>query len=155
MVVLVQTVELRGRRLISSVVIAGDSIDSGALKSLPIGWIENVVNTPQAAEYLSQMEGGADALAAAINERLDEAFVQELPSTGWVTPTKLTRPDGSDPDAFYQAVAAAYNAAVSESSRVAPRLAEEAGVPVPTVHRWIAEARRRGFLPPARRGRAG
>lgn len=31
----------------------------------------------------------------------------------------------------------------------------EAGVPVPTARRWIAEARRRDLLPPGRKGRAG
>jgi hypothetical protein len=34
-------------------------------------------------------------------------------------------------------------------------LAEESDVPVGTVHRWILEARRRGFLPSARQGRVG
>ena len=32
-------------------------------------------------------------------------------------------------------------------------LAEEANVPVRTVHGWIREARRRGFLPPGKQGR--
>jgi len=34
-------------------------------------------------------------------------------------------------------------------------LAEANGVPVSTVHRWVKEARRRGFLPPGRPGRSG
>lgn len=67
----------------------------------------------------------------------------------------LRRPDGTNPDGFYQQVAAAYSEAVLATSKPAKVLAEEAGVPVGTVHRWIREARRRGHLPPARRGRAG
>ncbi len=43
----------------------------------------------------------------------------------------------------------------SKNRKVAVVLAKEADVPVGTVHRWILEARRRGFLPPARQGRAG
>jgi hypothetical protein len=67
----------------------------------------------------------------------------------------LQRPDGSDPEAFYRKVAESYAAVVRDSSKPAKVLADEAGVPVTTVHRWIHEARRRGFLPPATKGRAG
>lgn len=68
---------------------------------------------------------------------------------------QLTRPDGLDPEAFYRRVAEAYVDVLSRTTAIAPALAEEAGVPVATVHRWIGEARRRGFLNPARKGRAG
>lgn len=68
---------------------------------------------------------------------------------------KLTRPDGSDPDAFSYRVAEAYKEAVISTSKPAVALAEEAGVPVTTVHRWIREARQRGHLPKAKKGRAG
>ena len=40
----------------------------------------------------------------------------------------------------------------------APRVGLEDGVgdvPVTTAHRWVKEARRRGFLPPGRKGRRG
>jgi hypothetical protein len=67
----------------------------------------------------------------------------------------LTRPDGSNPDAFYRQVAEAYRDVVQNNRKVAKVLAEEANVPVGTVHRWVLEARRRGFLPSARQGRAG
>lgn len=65
------------------------------------------------------------------------------------------RPDGTNPEAFYRQVAQAYSEAVVTTSKPAKVLADEAGVPVGTVHRWIREARRRGCLPPARQGRAG
>jgi hypothetical protein len=67
----------------------------------------------------------------------------------------LTRPDRSDPDEFYKLVSRAYGEYAVDSNAPAKEIAEEAGVPVTTVHRWIREARRRGFLPPARKGRAG
>lgn len=67
----------------------------------------------------------------------------------------LTRPNGTDPDGFARRVAEAYNNAILTTSKPARLLAEEAGVPVPTVHRWIAEARRRGHLSPGRKGVAG
>jgi transposase-like protein len=68
---------------------------------------------------------------------------------------QLTRPDPADPEEFYRLVATAYGEYAAESNAPAKGIAEEAGVPVTTVHRWIREARRRGFLPPARKGRAG
>jgi hypothetical protein len=67
--------------------------------------------------------------------------------------TAGARPE--DPDAFYKRVALRYARVVEDTHAPAPVLAEEAGVPVTTVHRWIREARRRGYLPPARRGAAG
>jgi hypothetical protein len=67
----------------------------------------------------------------------------------------LKRPDGSDPERFYAEVAAAYRSAAVESKKPAAVLANEAGVPVTTVHRWIREARRRGSLPAGQRGVAG
>jgi hypothetical protein len=67
----------------------------------------------------------------------------------------LPRPEGMAPEVFYAKVADAYRSAATETSRPAPVLADEAGVPVETVRRWIKEARRRGFLPAGRKGRAG
>lgn len=65
-------------------------------------------------------------------------------------------PDKNDTkDDFYKSVAAAYSALASESRRPAWEIAEAKGVPITTVHRWVREARRRGFLSPARSGKAG
>ncbi len=44
---------------------------------------------------------------------------------------------------------------ISAINRPAVELAEVNGVPVTTAHRWVKEARRRGFLPPGRKGRRG
>jgi hypothetical protein len=67
----------------------------------------------------------------------------------------LTRPDGTDVDGFYRRVAEAYQEYVPQTKAPATDIAAEADVPLTTAHRWIREARRRGFLPPARKGRAG
>lgn len=64
----------------------------------------------------------------------------------------LSRP-GTDP-AFYSHVATAYRQ-YAETGAPAKTIADEAGVPVTTAHRWVREARQRGFLPPARRGKVG
>lgn len=68
---------------------------------------------------------------------------------------KLTRPDGSNPDAFYLSVAAAYAEYAAAGRGTGRMIASEAGVPVTTAHRWIREARIRGFLPKGRRGVTG
>lgn len=61
---------------------------------------------------------------------------------------------GKRPDAFYQRVARAYLWLAGTSSRPAADLAAANSVPVSTVHRWVREARSRGFLPPGDKGRA-
>jgi hypothetical protein len=68
---------------------------------------------------------------------------------------KLGRPDGKDPDKFYAQVAQAYREYAPRTRATAVAIAEEAGVPVGTVHGWIREARRRGHLPAGREGSAG
>ena len=64
-------------------------------------------------------------------------------------------PPGSKPDWFYQRLAAIYSSLAQRSNRPAMVLAERNEVPVTTVHRWVKEARRRGFLPPGQKGRRG
>ncbi|MGH3710484.1 MAG: hypothetical protein ACRDRQ_20785 [Pseudonocardiaceae bacterium] len=68
---------------------------------------------------------------------------------------QLTRPDGAVPEEFYPRVAAVYREYAQLTRAPAKEMAAEAGVPVTTVHRWIREARRRGFLPSANKGKAG
>lgn len=59
------------------------------------------------------------------------------------------------PDAFYREIATRYRVFARTSRRPAIDIAEKYGVPVTTAHRWIREARRRGYLPPGRPGKAG
>src|SRR5512132_1118934 len=64
-------------------------------------------------------------------------------------------PPGTKPDWFYQRLAVIYSSLAQRSNRPAVVLAERNEVPVTTVHRWVKEARRRGFLPPGQKGRRG
>jgi hypothetical protein len=64
-------------------------------------------------------------------------------------------PPGRKPDWFYQEVANQYSRLVAASNRPAAEMAEIHGIPITTVHRWVKEARRRGFLGPGRKGRRG
>lgn len=156
---LVQTTRRDGRRVINRVVIAGPEIDSGVLKRLPIGRIAADLNRrgewPEVAP--TPEEGGADHFLSKDVDRL--LLADQAGSTVFVeeesTRPRLTRPDGKDPEGFYSAVGQAYREALATTSAPAVALAEEAGVPIATVRGWIREARRRSFLPPARKGRAG
>jgi hypothetical protein len=59
------------------------------------------------------------------------------------------------PDRFYREVAEVYLDYAQVSHRPAADLASTHQVPVTTAHRWVKEARRRGFLPPGRPGKTG
>lgn len=165
--------ERDGRGYIARLILVGDHLDSATLKQIPISRIESAINHPElglppgiarglSQEVLDEMAAKGvlhpeqtGALDEAITALLDRPQADK-PVIGRRTwKRRLTRPDGTDPDRFYQQVAAAYNQAVLRTSAPAVQLAEEAAVPVATVRRWIAEARRRGFLAPARKGRAG
>jgi hypothetical protein len=67
----------------------------------------------------------------------------------------LEAPERPIPDEFYEELAKVYEGFVGNKVAPAPAIAQGARVSVRTVHGWISEARRRGHLPPARRGRAG
>ncbi len=169
--VLVKFVEREGRSVIARMVILGEALDSATLRAIPIGRVESVLNPPGFAPLLPKP--------------LDESVLKEMAERGELFPDEfgaidaaldsferkhkgsrmtvrrkprrkpLTRPDGTDPEGFSRRVAQAYAEAVATTPHPAKVLADEAGVPVTTVHRWILEARRRGFLPRARKGRAG
>lgn len=151
-----------GRRILDTLIIDANpwapGVTSAVLRAFPTARLEAMVNTPESLRLLAERDDRdpkKDPIHSAIHDLDSKDFypidtpyaLEEVP--------RLARPDGTDPDGFYRQVAEAYNAALRDSMKPAAVLAELAGVPVPTVHRWILEARRRGFLPPARKGRAG
>jgi hypothetical protein len=134
------------------------------LRSVPLARIETLANTnPDFRPHLKGTEqhpisDAFDQVQRQANRvMLDNAHrkAREPQTPPQAGRAPLTRPDGKDPDAFYERVAEAYREMVQTHRNVAVALAEEANVPPGTVHRWVLEARRRGFLPPARQGRVG
>ncbi|MEV1088022.1 hypothetical protein [Streptomyces microflavus] len=101
--------------------------------------------TETAAEY--ERLGGTIPYSAAL--------VSDDPSDPQTTLPAIQPPEGRITDDFLQEVAEAYRWFVAAKKAPAPGIAELSGTPVRTVHRWVSEARRREFLPPARRGQAG
>jgi hypothetical protein len=112
----------------------GATIDTTVLRRIPLGRWEGWINTR--AQHGVRLPGLPE---------LEEEPLQARPG----------RDRGDD---FYRQVAAVYAALVDPKRRErapAARLAELNDVPLTTAKRWIKEARRRGFLPPPRHGKAG
>jgi hypothetical protein len=137
------------------------------LRAIPVGRIEAAANA-----QLAIVDDVIVATASPGPRDFPHARPPSAPAAGWDTidpalaaarpanrQARRLRPDAGNgrrrPDAFYRDVAHAYLELASESARPASELAETHDVPVTTAHRWIKEARRRGFLPPGRPGKAG
>lgn len=131
--------------------VSGDQLPARLVRKLPIERIHAAVNHP--AHYLH--------LASAVSHSL---FVEVPVGEGdWRSELPIVaRPENPElvldnakgpqrkPDEFYERVANAYAWLVAQDTKSPARdLAEKNGVPVTTVHRWVKEARARGFLPPA------
>jgi hypothetical protein len=134
----------------------GPVLDSNTLRRLPLTIMETWANTMWRSE---------------LQDMLDVAPEGDLHDRNYMPPqfsepgtirrsivrktARLKIPDGAKPDRFYQQVAETYSHLARGSNRPAVEMAEVNGVPVTTVHRWVKEARRRGFLPPGQKGRRG
>jgi len=110
-------------------------VSAEVLRSIPIGRIEAAAN---AQLHASAPEAPPRRAASAT-----------------IAPRLRTTAVRGYPDAFYDAVAAAYRALATSSPRPVADLADANDVPVTTAQRWVKEARRRGLLAPGRPGKAG
>jgi hypothetical protein len=170
-----------GRLAITRLIIDAGAVDSATLRETPVSRIEAVANSMLREPVLEDLVEGArrtkwlakgvafavlcpSAELVTTDSQITEYIRSTLDAPPTESPTTgpeehprrpLERPDGTDPEGFSRRVAEAYNAVVMLTHRPAALLAEEAGVPATTVHRWIREARQRGYLPPAKRGMAG
>jgi hypothetical protein len=146
----------RGRLIITELYLARERVDSAALRALPLGRIEALANSsPLAEEIRAKLKDppqpGVEPLTPEARSRWEPREI--------ISPTPhlphLIVPKGTKPDRFYKEAAELYAELATVSRRPAADLAERSGVAAATVHRWIAEARRRGYLPRAERGRRG
>jgi hypothetical protein len=122
------------------------------LRAIPIGRIEATANAQLAATVEAEHE-------SPINVRPRPVSPPDAGIGGWETtdPSRaVTRSRSTNKtDIFYQQVAEVYLELAQGSHRPASDIADSHGVPVTTAHRWVKEARRRGFLPPGRPGKSG
>ena len=124
---------------------------------MPLTKIEAFANLPRVAESIRQKMN--DEFAMPESELM--AMRNDLASTApanlnlrvWPLPfAQLEIPTTrKKPDEFYRQVAKAYQTLAGMDRRPAVILADKNRVPVTTVHRWVKEARARGFLAPGRR----
>lgn len=113
-----------GRLVVSGLVIFDDAITTDRLKSVPIRALEDEANRARSAR--TSGAGDLPPLARA----------------------------GQSPDEFSRLVADHYAAHAAVVAHPVAAMAVSAGVKLPTVHTWVREARLRGYLPPATRGKA-
>jgi hypothetical protein len=171
-----------GRLVITGLYLHADEIKPAVWRAVSISRLEAALNASPVAATQPAIDTGSEARDVSQEPSLSELEMraanapeqhgqlglanqveQALPITPILGSTRstdatrrpLARPDGRDPDGFYARVADAYREYAPHTRAAAAAIAREADVPVTTVHRWIGEARRRGFLPPGRKGKAG
>jgi hypothetical protein len=122
-------------------------------------WSDSITPDGTAPSPKKRAPNFSAAMPSPMHSRLtDSATVTDL-----LTVTRSGRPRAKlripstnpKPPKFYEEAARAYLELAAEGNRPAKELAEANDVPVSTAHRWVKEARRRGFLPPGQKGRRG
>ena len=146
----VTSVRTTGQLCIRSIEVSHpDGVTGALLRQLPLAQIER-----QERNRVTQTVEQMDEFMRVNNERNNLLVLQRMLA-------KL--PDASKrrsmPDEFYELVAAVYMIQVRNVTDVLPTpsliISRVTGAPLPTVQGWVRRARLRGYLPPARRGKAG
>lgn len=153
--------ERDGRLVVTDLYLHGEQITPALLRGVSISRLEAWVNTRSdpvahhaAASARTEWSG---ARPEPTLEKLRGRYLKNMapPDQPESSRRRLARPSTMAAEEFYPLVAEAYAEYAQETRAPAKEIAAEAEVPVTTAHRWIREARRRGFLPPARKGKAG
>lgn len=158
--VLVRVAVSGGGRLVLSGLRIDGALSAGLLRAIPLGKIEATAN----AQFAGDSDLGFEQ-AVATSPRPRPMSPPAAGTAGWDTvgPTAAVlraepaahRRTRGRPDTFYQEIAGVYLAYSQRSTGPARDIAGQRGVPVSTAHRWVKEARRRGFLPPGHPGKTG
>jgi hypothetical protein len=131
-----------GRLVVGRIVFEDSSgVRAAALREIPLGRIEAIVNGPSWSEVVRGLTPPSRVVGKSRGLESREALRIEQPQ-----PKGRRRPDD-----FYRNVADAYASANRWTRKPAQELAEANEVPITTVHRWVKEARRRELLAPSRR----
>lgn len=146
-----------GRLVITDMFLHGDELTAEMVRGISISRLEAQINagvmSRRWAQGAQHNRDDKDVTLRKLRARVRSISAQRLVSK--IEREGLARPTGQDPEEFYRLVARAYSDYAAETKAPAKALAAEAKVPTTTAHRWVREARRRGFLPPARKGKAG
>jgi hypothetical protein len=120
-----------------------------------------VIDTPTSALLrdvpLTRIESAANAAGSEIRQWIEDSAKLELQERRRQMPERhrLKAPTSRRlDDAFYREVATAYQQAAAWGLPPTKTLAEDSDTPPGTINRWIAEARKRRYLPKTTRGKA-
>lgn len=133
------------RLRVDSVWISSPRLDSTMLRTVSIPSFEAWANSPT----------GRKAMGRVFSRSAAQRAADLRPGSVGRKRARLKVPPGAKPDDFYKRVAEVYQELAGWSNRPAVELAEANSIPLSTAHRWVKEARRRGHLPPGRKGRRG
>jgi hypothetical protein len=136
---------------------ASPVLDASLLRRIPVARIEAWANSGEVVEAIrkSLSQHGGPAVRQVVTDLVRRSRTT-FERSGEEDDLRLEVPTGRNHgDDFYRAVAAVYGQAAAASNGPAPRIAAANNVSVAAVHRWVNEARKRGFLAPAVKGRAG
>lgn len=146
----VRVADVDGRMTITGIeVLRSEGVTLDDLRSIPIPRLEAAWNDQ--ADRAGMLVRQRVRLAGT---RGEAGVAPAMPKMPTKRELRLAIPTGRRyPDGFYQRVASLYLALVANGIRPGPAISEaNPPVPVSTVHRWIKEARARGFLARARQG---
>ncbi len=133
-----------------------EGVTVGLLRKIPLGRLEALANSSGIADTIRKAL--TTQVVSGVGVTAEGATHSSGSARAWIWPkdARVDVPTGRPyPDSFYQAVATAYDGLLECGRPPAPTIAEANKVPVTTVHRWVRETRKRGFLPPATPGKAG
>lgn len=117
-----------GRKILTGLLLLSDALTAEQVRKVPVSALENSTNLTEGGAYTTM-----------------RAELEKLPPL---------RRDDMTPEDFSQLVAEHFKVWARYVPHPAAAMAAEWDVKAPTVHTWIREARLRGQLPPARRGKA-
>jgi hypothetical protein len=153
---LAPTVARRPPVMVSDLWCAG-MVSTSALREMPLAAIEAACNQPlfygAIVDRIRTAVLTVDPLSWWPEDDVLAQFEAPPPASEPVSMRLNVPPGRPKPDAFYAQVAETFARLATCTRKPAPELAEANGVPVTTVHGWVAEARRRGFLPAGERSR--
>lgn len=144
-----------GRLVVADLLLTG-GVDTTRLRRLPLGRIEAAANA-RPDWIRARLDYPAPDVAGEVTQLFRGGRGKKAPepppepATVRLNVVPGARKRGED---FYRSVADAYRTLAGERRGPAKALAEANGVPPSTVHRWIREARRLGYLPAAHAGKA-
>jgi hypothetical protein len=131
-------------------------LSASTLRGIPLAPIEAACNQPRYYRAIVDRLRVSPLMLDPLPWWPDDGVTTESgppPPAGPVSMRLDVPPGRPKPDAFYAQVAETFARLATCTAKPAAELALANGVPVTSVHGWVAEARRRGFLPGGERSR--